>query len=233
MKSITCFKKTHQLNILIIGFLVLLAATSTNKYLLKKPVLVFSREDHSINFNSSVNYIHFGLKRFYTSILWINTLLDSDLDRNFNKNKNSWMYYRFLTISELDSKFLENYQWGGQYLSIIKDDLLGAECIYKKGVLNYPDDYFLNFNLAFLYFNELKDAKASLPYLLRIKDNPKTPKYILSLIATLMQKSNVDIQTIIEFTNDAYRNNIDPIYADIFERKLKQLNLLKSKNKQK
>lgn len=229
MKIISFFWKTHQLYLVLMGLIVFFSALSVNKYLLTKPNIQFSREKHAVNFNSSLNYTHFGLKRFFTAILWIKTLLDSDLERNFNKNSNSWIYFRFLTISELDPRFIENYQLGGQYLSIIKDDLVGAELIYKRGIKYYPNDYFLNYNLAFLYFNEVNDYKSALPYLLKIKDFPQAPPFIIPLIATMMQKDNVDLQYIIDFTKDALEKHPKDIFYSILENKLKTLESLQQK----
>lgn len=214
-----------------IAILLFIIAFKIKNENLQPPAISISREDHSINFNSYLLYLNGGLKRFSTAALWVKTLLDSDLDRNYSRKNNSWMFHRFYSISQLDPLFLENYQFGGQYLSIVKDDLKGAQIIFSKGINYYKNDFILNYNIAFLYFNELKLPQKALPHLLQIRNDPSAPKFINSLIATLMQKSNIPIDEIIYFTKEAQKQNTNPLYSDLYQIKLKQLNELKEKGK--
>ncbi len=198
-------------------------AFQINKENLLLPKVTISREIHSVNLNSSIHYINGGLSRFISAILWVRTLMDSDLERNFSPTNNSWMFYRFFTISMLDPKFLENYQLGGIYLSIVKDDLVGAETIFLKGLKYYPDDYLLNYNAAFLYFSELNSPSKALPLLLKVQSDKRAPKFIVPLIGTIMDKSEVPIKDIIAFVEAAKKENTNPILNEMYDTKLKKL----------
>jgi tetratricopeptide (TPR) repeat protein len=152
----------------------------------EKPILIITKQDSSKNFNPIIYHlISLGNKRFISDIIWIYTLIESDIDHYKTADLNSWMYLRFNTIINLDPNFLEAYQFGGQYLSIIKDDDLGAKDIYDKGLAVYPNDYFLNFNAGFHYYFELDDTKNAIELFEKIKYHPNSPLYLASLIAKI------------------------------------------------
>jgi len=95
---------------------------------------------------------------------------------------NNWMYLRFLTISQLEPKFYENYLFGGIFLSILKDDLLGAADIYERGLLIYPTDYKLNYNSGFNFYYEIGDLNKGLKNFKNIENHPDLPHSIKLLI---------------------------------------------------
>ena len=90
-----------------------------------------------------------GQKRVLADLIWIATLLESDVEHYKSDDLNSWMYLRFKTLFELDPSFLTGYRFAGKYLSIVKDDLEGAKEIFEQGLANYPQDYQLNLMLDF------------------------------------------------------------------------------------
>ena len=144
-----------------------------------------------------------------------------------DKDKNSWMYHRFNTISILDNKFYENYAFGGPYLSIVKDDDLGAKDIYDKGLKIFPMDYELNFNSGFHYYFELHDPKGSLVNYNRLLQFSNTPPHLRSFIAkinsshTTLEDSYAIIKDLfekykhIDFFKQRYEDNLYAIRAEI------------------
>lgn len=151
-----------------------------------KPALFISKQQSTLNINEQFwNYINLGQKRLISSLYWIATILDSDVDHYKGKDLNSWMFLRFNTISILEPKFYENYNFGGPYLSVIKDDLYGADIIYDKGLKQYPDDYFLLLNSAFHYYFERADFNKAYPILLKLKGHSQTPPYIVGALARI------------------------------------------------
>lgn len=122
----------------------------------KKPNIVLSKQDTAININTKfLALLSAGHKRLITDTMWIQTLIESDTEHYKKKDLNSWLFIRFNTISVLDPKFYENYSYGGQFLSIVKDDLEGAIYLYEKGLAVYPDDYKLNYDTGFINYFEL------------------------------------------------------------------------------
>ena len=218
--------KSFSLNFFYAATIYLLSMWLLNlNHSLELPQIKISKEKESLNFNDAIIHFNGGLNRFITSIMWIKTLIDSDHERDptFDENNNSWLFYRFLTIAKLEPQFIENYRFGGKYLSIIKDDLYGAEKIYLLGLKYYPDDYDLNYNLAFLYYSELNTPLPSIPLLIKIQDAPNAPVFIKALIASLMMKGNVEKDLIIEYIENAKKQTDQEHLILRYEAKLKEL----------
>lgn len=219
--------------ILLIAFCLFLTAGSLNNSF-KKPALILDKQETAINVNKELLiFLSAGNKQMITDLLWVQTLLESDIGRYNKKDLNSWMYLRFLTISHLDPRFYENYLFGGQYLSIVKDDLLGAVNLFSKGITYYPNDYKLKYHLGFTYFYELGDAKNGAKWLEKIMDHPKAPSFIKSIVSKLKLElyQNFDetifiLQDLINSTKDSYLKErlMRDIYAVKAERDLNCLN---------
>ncbi|MBT6326719.1 MAG: hypothetical protein HOJ35_12170 [Bdellovibrionales bacterium] len=102
------------------------------------PKINISKQDSATNINQTfINLFNAGEKQLISSLLWVQTILDSDLEHYQKNDSNNWMFLRFNTIISLDPRFYEAYLYGGQYLSVIKDDDLGAKIIYEKGLSVY------------------------------------------------------------------------------------------------
>jgi len=145
-----------------------------------------SAQESAINFNEEfVKVMSLGQYRLISSTLWSETLLKAGVDHYKGKDLNNWMFRRINLITTLDPWFYQAYLYGGIYLSIIKDDDLGAEVIYDKGLKSYTNDLYLNLNASFHYYYELGKTQKSIEALERIITNPRIPAHIPSLLARL------------------------------------------------
>lgn len=150
------------------------------------PKLEVSKQESAVNLATEIyQYFTFGQTRIVADLLWIQTLLESDLEHYKQKDLNSWMYQRFNNISILDPKFIHNYWFGGQYLSVVKDDDIGAEKIYLKGLSFYPNDAILNFNIGAHYIHELGEPGKAIPYYEKVISLGSSPSYLPSIVARL------------------------------------------------
>tara|TARA_R110000868_G_scaffold55424_8_gene172364 strand:- start:28624 stop:29502 length:879 start_codon:yes stop_codon:yes gene_type:complete len=123
-----------------------------------------SKEDAVINIKPAFYQgLSLGFARLLSSTLWISTLLESDIE-HYKGDGNSWMYFRFITISKLEPKFYKNYFFGGQYLSIVKDDVYGADTLYSMGLEQYPKDFWLSYHAGFNAAFEIGDTSLALKY---------------------------------------------------------------------
>lgn len=164
----------------------------------KKPLLSIPMQEKALNVNKEIPlYFNMGLKRLLTSILWVQTMMDSDIDHYKSRDLNSWLFLRFDLITDLDPKFYLAYYVGGQYLSVIKDDVLGAKTIYEKGLLIFPNDFWLNYLAAFNYYWELKNCSRAYELYNRIKDNPlaKTKTHFLPSLIARMSTCQGDLES--------------------------------------
>ncbi len=193
MNSIVRSKHFFQDNAILGVALAFFLVAGILNQMTPRPVPVLSKQDTAININKNfLIFLSAGNKRLLTDLLWVQTLLESDMEHYTGKDLNSWMYIRFKTISEMDPYFYQNYVWGGQYLAIVKDDLIGATALMEKGVRYFPDDYRLNYNLGFAYYFELNEYAKGLVYLDKIKDHPKAPTFIPSLVVKLKVETGFD-----------------------------------------
>ena len=152
----------------------------------KKPSFYVSKQKETINFDTDfMRFASVGQYRLLSSLLWVETLLFSDLEKYENRDLKSWMYLRLKSISHLDPFFYDTYVWGGIYLAIVKDDLIGAAELYEEGLKYFPDDYLLNFYAAFNYFHQLGNKPRAIELLKKIEHHSKAPALISRLIARL------------------------------------------------
>ncbi len=156
----------------------------------KKPYYKIDKQKYSINFKDEmVLTFHFGLKRLISSTLWIQAMIESDLEHYKKKDLNNWLYLRFNTILKLDPYFLGAYTYGGLYLSVIKDDEIGAKDIFDRGLEKYPQDFKLAYHALLHYYFELNDIQTSYKIFQNIKSNPNVPFYIRSLMSNVALKN--------------------------------------------
>lgn len=177
-----------------------------------KPMIEISKQESALNLNQDIfKFFSLGNKMLMTDLLWIQTLIESDIEHYAQKDLNSWLYLRFLTISQLDPYFYQNYSWGGQYLSIIKDDVLGAVNLLEKGIIYYPKDYKLLSTLGFTYYYEMGDYKNGSKYLEQILDYPQAPSFYKSLVSKMKLEQNHDYDAEILFLQGFLKDTEDKI----------------------
>jgi tetratricopeptide (TPR) repeat protein len=199
-----------------------------------RPRIEISKQDSALNLNQDLfKFFSLGNKQLFADLLWIQTLIESDIEHYAQKDLNGWLYLRFMTISQLDPLFYENYMWGGRYLSIIKDDVLGATKLLERGILYYPTDYKLLSTLGFAYFYELEDYPNGIKHLEKIINSPEAPVYFKSLVSKMKLEQKLDydaellfIQGFLKETRDKnlHRKLTQDFYSLKAERDLKCLN---------
>ncbi len=176
----------------------------------ERPFLKITAQDSSINFNEDLLRIFStGNKKLISDLIWVQTLLESDLEHYNKADMGNWMFLRFMTISVLDPLFYENYLYGGLYLSIVKDDLKGAAALYEKGMVHYPNDYNLIYNAGFNYYFELGDVENGLRLLDQIKDHPKSKGRIISVVNKLKRANGMELEDIYELVLLHYETTKD------------------------
>ena len=127
---------------------------------------------------SLTQIFNLGQKELISSIFWIETIQNSDV----LKDENPFEYNRAKIIGNLSPYFYQNYFQSSLNLAIVKDQFDFSNQIINDGLLNYPNDYKLNFQLAFNYFflqKRLKNGELIFDYIYDKKiykvDNPNYP----------------------------------------------------------
>lgn len=199
----------HSRSILALSALILFLASIWWGHDLRRPKIRTDKQTEMVTFQADIiRLFSFGMKRAIADLIWVQTLTESDLEHYREKDLNSWLYLRFLTILSIDPKFYENYRYGGQYLMIVKDDLLGADDIMKRGVSVYPTDYYLNWQLGYLHAIELNDPPASFPYFERIKDHPLRPRFFDSFYTKIVAQK-FGLEEAYQVALELWKNTLD------------------------
>lgn len=192
--------------------------------LTKKPVLFISKQESAINLRTDfIKFFSLGNKRLLSDLIWVQTLMESDQEHYKEKDLNNWMFLRFDTISKLDPNFYQNYLYGGQFLSIIKDDLPGASIIFERGLQRFPNDYDLNYYTGLMYYFEMGDAEKGIKYLEKIIDNPRTPTFFPSIINKLKIETGEDPATVYQLILHNYDETTDPTLKSKLDKDLYSL----------
>lgn len=193
----------------LILMIIILASLSISHFFSKgseKPLIFISKQESSFNLDNKFwDIFHLGQKRLISSVLWIATILESDQDHYKSRNLNSWMFLRFQTISLLEPKFYETYNFGGLYLSIIKDDLEGATFLYNKGLNFYPKDFNLLKNASFHFYFEVQDYDQAYKILSRLKELPNVNPVLLNSLARI-ESQNGNLQDAYDLLAGAYNS---------------------------
>ena len=194
---------------LLVGVLLFIFAGIINLNY-EKPSIELTKQDTAINFDKNLlTYLSMGNKRLITDMIWIQTLLESDNERFKKKDTNNWMFLRFDTIAELDPHFYENYKYGGQFLSVIKDDLEGASIIFEKGLMKYPEDFWLRYYAGLMYYFEMDDSKRGLQHLEKVQHHPMAPSFIPSIINKLKFDLDQDLEIIYRMVEHNFNSTQD------------------------
>jgi hypothetical protein len=196
--------------LLVLAILLFLLAGSLHRST-EKPKINIYKQDSAVNINRNLlKLINIGNKRLIANLLWIQTLLEGDEEHYSKLDLNSWMYHRFMTIAEMDPLFYENYLHGGMYLSIVKDDPLGAAELFEIGLKFYPEDYRLNYNAGYNYVFELDQNKKGLFFLEKIMNDPKNPVFFPSIINKLRYEVYGNYEASLLFLRSRITQTKDP-----------------------
>lgn len=184
------------------------------------PPLKLTKQQSALNFNKKIySTISAGHQRLFSTYIWVQTLIESDLDHYKKVDLSSWMYHRFDAMTFLEPKFYAAYRFGAQYLSIVKDDEKGALDIYLKGLKQYPNDYDLNFNLGFHYLFEMGLLEESSQYFSKVMFHKNAPVYLPSLVSKIKQKQG-DLDFAFKLLKDSYEKTDErsPLKKSLFQK---------------
>lgn len=219
MKALKVHSKFSDFFLITIFIFLLIAAGMLNRSF-DRPNITINKQESAVNFNNYfLLFFAAGNKRLLADLFWISSLLESDLEHYKKKDLNSWLYLRFKTITTLDPKYLRAYQFGGQYLGIVKDDLNGAKEIFDLGLKHYPFDYKLLFNNAFLHTFEIGDFQSGLKLYKKLLDTGKAPQFVKSLVPKLQYKLSGELDLAYQTLKEMLKDTIPNTYL---HKKIKQ-----------
>lgn len=199
----------HNTLLLVLAAIMFVCAGLLNQKV-SKPTIELKKQDSALNINNNLLLLlNLGNKRLIADVIWVQTLLESDEEHYRKKDLNSWMYLRFLSISTLDPLFYENYIYGGLYLSIVKDDVIGASEIYERGISVYPDDFQLRYYAGFNYYFEMGDIEKGRYYLEAIQNHKNAPPFVKTIVSKLKFETSRNFELALDFLKIQYNEAKD------------------------
>src|ERR1035441_2628440 len=81
----------------------------------------------------------FGFQQVLADLIWLRLIQDIDYHDGQKQNK-GWVYQMLDGITSLDRRFQMAYIAGATVLSVLVQDVEGANLIFDRGVLNFPND---------------------------------------------------------------------------------------------
>lgn len=209
--------------LLILSLLLFLFFIQTR---IDKTPLSLSAQEKRLSFSTNFfNFFNFGQKRLISSMMWIETLIQADHEhfKPTEEIQHSWLFYRFKSIVTIDPYFYEAYLYGGQHLSIIKDDPHSAAILLDKGIEYFPDDYWINYYSAYNEYFELQNIPKAKKHYQRMIQHPISFKYpiIHSLYARLLSDKS-DMLDHIKIMLEIYQNLEDEKIAIFFKQTIER-----------
>lgn len=168
----------------------------------------------------SLQAFSLGFDRALSTLLWTETLMNSDIEKYEKDDLKNWFYIRLKGILTLDPKFYTAYVQGALYLSIIKDDELGAKKIYEQGLKYFPDDYQLNLSAGFHDYFEMGNPQEAIDKWKKIINFPETTLHIKRLLAKMIS-SHGNIEEAFSFVKSLWsKASTGSLERNIYEKNL-------------
>lgn len=163
-----------------------------------------------------------GLNIQMADSFWLRAVQDFDFcDQKINSTEckgKSWLFQVLDLTTDLDLKFEEAFYFGGLALTIIISDYEGASKIFDKGLLEFPNNWQLNYAAGYHSMIEEKDfVKAAQRYNTAAKYG--APDWVRILAGTLAAKGG-DISFAEKVIEQMIELNDEPRYIKRLKEKL-------------
>ncbi len=99
----------------------------------------------------------------------------------------SWVFQMLDVISNIDPTFLAVYTDGATFLSVLVDDRVGAQKIFERGLLYYPDNWEILYRAAYHELFEMQNPTKAAE-LLNKAGYRGAPKWVFALSARIMTR---------------------------------------------
>ena len=169
-----------------------------------------------------------GYDNFIADILWLQAIqyVGSTNDISVLLHE---LYSLINTVITLNPQFIEPYIFGAYALSDNKE-FEKAVNILEKGVKNNPEEWYLSYQLGFLYYIKKKNKLATARYLEKASEIPGSPLFLKQLAATLYSKEGNDLDISIRLWQSVYdkakeegdKINLEKAYKKLVELKIEK-----------
>lgn len=160
----------------------------------------------------SMNLFTFGYDSVISSLMWVRVIQDVEvcdqteekqvlprlesrdvltevLERKLPRAKcrEGWVYQMLDVITELTPDFYGAYLDGATMLSVVVDDRRGAQKLFAKAVIDFPDDWQILYRAAYHELFEMQNPRRA-AQLLKSAGERGAPQWVYALSARIYTK---------------------------------------------
>lgn len=136
-----------------------------------------------------------GFDNLAADLLWVELLQKASIEP-LNQGHVSWEFAQLDAVTALDPKFERAYSFGAAFLSVFRQDRLGAKLILEKWVRRRPTYWRSEYTLGYHLFYEMNDYAAAAPHVLRAAALPGAPAWLTSLGIRLLSETGAMAQAL-------------------------------------
>lgn len=136
----------------------------------------------------SLKRFSFGFENALADWMWIRLAYSAE-HTPISSNQLSWEYAQAETITTLDPKFQWAYHFGSIYLSVFRQDKLGAKYLLQKWVKQEPTNWRAHYFLGFHLYSELNEYEGAAQEILLAARLPGAPSYLPALGIRLLSQT--------------------------------------------
>lgn len=176
-----------------------------------------------------IKYLLSGFGSQASDSFWLRAIQDTEYCEKFISERicsgKSWLFNMINLTVDLDPKFAEAYYYGGLSLTVLIEDVQGAQIIFDKGVENFKHEWPLLYVAAYHALFEQKDkVKASKLYLMAA--NSGAPPWV-RLAAGKLALEGGDKSTAEDILQHMIDTEQDPQWVKQLKSKLEESRLKK------
>jgi len=136
-----------------------------------------------------------GFDNFIAGLIWIGLLQHADYCKLTEGNV-SWEYAQLDAVTTLDPNFDQAYPFSAIFLSVFRQDKLGAKLMLEKWVKRAPNFWRANYMLGYHLYYEMNDYAAASKYILRAASMNRAPNWLSSLGVRLLSQTGALMQSL-------------------------------------
>lgn len=121
-----------------------------------------------------IEHFTFGFQELIADVLWIRSIqnfefcggeysglgFSTNLQKEIQMCKRGWIFQMLDAVTRVSPRYKIAYTRGAIMLSVVVNDLDGADFLFRRGIDVFPNDWYVNYSAAYHFAIEMND-KAS------------------------------------------------------------------------
>lgn len=171
--------------------------------------------------SDSLRRFAMGFNSAIGGFLWVKLLQDASHEK-MTSGEVSWEYVQINSLLGLDPEFNQAYNFGSTFLSIFRQDKIGAKRILTLWTQRRPNYWRAHYTLGYHLFNEMNDYEAAAKSMLTAARLANAPSWLSALGLRLLSESGATFSAL-EMSLQLYSSAQDIESAFRIKRRIRSL----------